>query len=284
MAEKEFELREQDRWLPIANVARLMKHTLPGTAKVSKDAKECMQECVSEFISFITSEASDKCVMEKRKTINGEDILYSMNSLGFENYSEVLKIYLAKYREQQALRQERGEIKKKKIPSAGPEGEEEEDYMKFSTINDKQQHQPQQGGQQQQQTEQPAQGTSEQEYVQQLYEQDYGGAHYSHNPDYHNYHQSPPQQDPVTAIEGTPQMQDQQTQQVDESADSGADATTTTQGIDSTNTTTKTPATTEETNLSLNLTHNVNTVVSETEELAGLANGHHGENVLYRYQ
>ena len=24
--------------------------------KVSKDAKECMQECVSEFISFITSE------------------------------------------------------------------------------------------------------------------------------------------------------------------------------------------------------------------------------------
>ena len=24
--------------------------------QVSKDAKECMQECVSEFISFITSE------------------------------------------------------------------------------------------------------------------------------------------------------------------------------------------------------------------------------------
>ncbi|ODV73053.1 Hap3p, partial [Cyberlindnera jadinii NRRL Y-1542] len=99
-------LREQDRWLPIANVARLMKNTLPSTAKVSKDAKECMQECVSEFISFITSEASDKCLSEKRKTINGEDILFAMASLGFENYAEVLKIYLAKYREQQALKQE----------------------------------------------------------------------------------------------------------------------------------------------------------------------------------
>ncbi|GMF06322.1 unnamed protein product [Ambrosiozyma monospora] len=154
--------------------------------------------------------------------------------------------------------------------------------MKFSTMNDKQQHQQQQGGQPQ--TEQLTQGTSEQEYVQQLYEQDYGGANYSHNPDYHNYHQSPPQQDPVTAIEGTPQTQDQQPQQVDESANSGTDDTTATQGLDSTSTTTKTPATTEETNLSLNLTHNVNTVVSETEELAGLANGHHGENVLYRYQ
>lgn len=107
----EFELREQDRWLPIANVARLMKNTLPPTAKVSKDAKECMQECVSEFILFITLEASDKCLREKRKTINGEDILYSMHDLGFENYAEVLKIYLAKYREQQALRQERGETR-----------------------------------------------------------------------------------------------------------------------------------------------------------------------------
>lgn len=109
---QEIELREQDRWLPIANVARLMKNTLPATAKVSKDAKECMQECVSEFISFITSESSDKCLSEKRKTINGEDILFAMSSLGFENYSEVLKIYLAKYREQQALKQERGETKR----------------------------------------------------------------------------------------------------------------------------------------------------------------------------
>lgn len=98
------ELREQDRWLPINNVSRLMKNTLPVTAKVSKDAKECMQECVSEFISFVTSEASDRCSADKRKTINGEDILISMHALGFENYAEVLKIYLAKYRQQQALK------------------------------------------------------------------------------------------------------------------------------------------------------------------------------------
>lgn len=129
----DLELREQDRWLPIANVARLMKNTLPQTAKVSKDAKECMQECVSEFISFITSEASDKCVREKRKTINGEDVLYSLHDLGFENYAEVLKIYLAKYREQQAMRQERGEprsnkktTKKAKSPEIEEEGEHEE--------------------------------------------------------------------------------------------------------------------------------------------------------------
>lgn len=54
---------------------------------------------MSEFICFITSEASDKCSNEKRKTINGEDILWSMSTLGLEKYVEPLKIYLVKYRE-----------------------------------------------------------------------------------------------------------------------------------------------------------------------------------------
>jgi hypothetical protein len=37
-------------------VARIMKKSLPDNAKIAKEAKECVQECVSEFISFITSE------------------------------------------------------------------------------------------------------------------------------------------------------------------------------------------------------------------------------------
>ncbi|RKP23924.1 histone-fold-containing protein [Syncephalis pseudoplumigaleata] len=93
------DVKEQDRFLPIANVARIMKRALPDNAKIAKEAKETVQECVSEFISFITSEASDRCQQEKRKTINGEDILWAMQSLGFENYAEALKMYLHRYRE-----------------------------------------------------------------------------------------------------------------------------------------------------------------------------------------
>uniref|UniRef100_W5NCZ8 Nuclear transcription factor Y subunit beta n=1 Tax=Lepisosteus oculatus TaxID=7918 RepID=W5NCZ8_LEPOC len=91
--------REQDIYLPIANVARIMKNAIPQTGKIAKDAKECVQECVSEFISFITSEASERCHQEKRKTINGEDILFAMSTLGFDNYVEPLKLYLQKFRE-----------------------------------------------------------------------------------------------------------------------------------------------------------------------------------------
>lgn len=128
--------REQDRFLPVANIARIMKvglnkgakfihllwdfspifffslselnlshqstinnnnntqRVLPANEKISKEAKEAVQECVSEFISFITSEASDRCQQEKRKTINGEDLLWAMGTLGFDEYGGPLKIYL----------------------------------------------------------------------------------------------------------------------------------------------------------------------------------------------
>jgi histone H3/H4 len=76
-----------------------MKRGLPANGKIAKDAKEIVQECVSEFISFVTSEASDKCQREKRKTINGDDLLWAMATLGFEDYMEPLKVYLMRYRE-----------------------------------------------------------------------------------------------------------------------------------------------------------------------------------------
>lgn len=99
--------KKQDRYLPIANIARIMKNTLPENAKIAKDSKETVQECVSEFISFITSEASDKCLQEKRKTINGDDLLWAMSTLGFDKYVDPLKVYLSKYRE--AVRGEKPE-------------------------------------------------------------------------------------------------------------------------------------------------------------------------------
>ncbi|KAF5769625.1 putative transcription factor Hap3/NF-YB family [Helianthus annuus] len=92
-------VREQDRFLPIANISRIMKKGLQANGKITKDAKETVQECVYEFISFITSEASDKCRREKRKTVNSDDLLRAMATLEFEDYIEPLKSHLTRYRE-----------------------------------------------------------------------------------------------------------------------------------------------------------------------------------------
>lgn len=110
-----YEFREQDRLLPIANgmlvvnqdprpninkqVARTMKSALPPQAKLSMDSKRCMQECVSEFIMFITSQALDQSNEVGRKTVTGEDVLLAMSLLGFEAYAEACRIYLAKFRQ-----------------------------------------------------------------------------------------------------------------------------------------------------------------------------------------
>ncbi|KAL8166375.1 hypothetical protein V2J09_007874 [Rumex salicifolius] len=92
-------VEEADRLLPIANVGKIMKQALPLPAKISKEAKETMQECATEFISFVTGEASDKCQKENRKTVNGDDICWALSSLGFDNYAVAITSYLQRLRD-----------------------------------------------------------------------------------------------------------------------------------------------------------------------------------------
>ncbi|KAL0309766.1 UNVERIFIED_CONTAM: Nuclear transcription factor Y subunit B-8 [Sesamum radiatum] len=82
-------VREQDRFLPIANISRIMKKALPANGKIAKDAKETVQECVSEFISFITSE-----YVSGHSTVEIVCCLFC-----FEDYIDPLKVYLTRYRE-----------------------------------------------------------------------------------------------------------------------------------------------------------------------------------------
>ncbi|XP_028768558.1 nuclear transcription factor Y subunit B-9-like [Neltuma alba] len=79
-------MREQDQYMPIANVIRIMRRVLPSHAKISDEAKETVQECVSEYISFITSEANQRCRQEQRKTVTADDVLWAMEKLGFDDY------------------------------------------------------------------------------------------------------------------------------------------------------------------------------------------------------
>ncbi|XP_044958626.1 nuclear transcription factor Y subunit beta-like [Hordeum vulgare subsp. vulgare] len=95
-------VREQDRLMPIANVIRIMRRALPAHAKISDDAKEAIQECVSEFISFVTGEANERCHMEHRKTVNAEDIVWALNRLGFDDYVLPLSVFLHRMREGEA--------------------------------------------------------------------------------------------------------------------------------------------------------------------------------------
>ncbi|CDK26924.1 unnamed protein product [Kuraishia capsulata CBS 1993] len=133
-----FDIKEQDMYLPIANVGKIMKRALPPQGKLSKESREAVQECVSEFISFITSQAAEKCSIEKRKTLNGEDILHAMNSLGFEHYAAALKIHLAKYRQLETSMTEKKRaayLRKKQLYKEQRERDEREKSMAGDVYN-----------------------------------------------------------------------------------------------------------------------------------------------------
>lgn len=59
--------------------------------------------CMFQMSSLLFYRASDKCQKEKRKTINGDDLLSALATLGFEDYIEPLKVYLTRYREVNAI-------------------------------------------------------------------------------------------------------------------------------------------------------------------------------------
>ncbi|KAL2469138.1 Nuclear transcription factor Y subunit B-9 [Forsythia ovata] len=70
-------MREQDQYVPIANVIRIML------------------------------EANERCHQEHRKTITPEDVLYAMERLGFENYLEPLIFFMNKHQAQEMERNSR---------------------------------------------------------------------------------------------------------------------------------------------------------------------------------
>ncbi|KAJ4872155.1 Nuclear transcription factor Y subunit B-9 [Raphanus sativus] len=89
---------EQDHYLPIANVTRIMRNILPSEARISEEAKENIRICATEYISFVTAEANDICQSERRTTITAGDILSAMSKPGFEDYVGPLSVFINRYR------------------------------------------------------------------------------------------------------------------------------------------------------------------------------------------
>ncbi|RID51610.1 hypothetical protein BRARA_H02261 [Brassica rapa] len=89
---------EQDQYLPIASVTRIMRKILPSEARISEEAKENILICATKYISFVTTEASDTCQSERRTTITAGDMLSAMSNLGFEDYVEPLNVFINRYR------------------------------------------------------------------------------------------------------------------------------------------------------------------------------------------
>ena len=65
--------------------------------KISNEARQCFVDSATEFVMFITQEASDRCVSENRRTLTGSDIVAAIENLGFgSQYAMIARMALSR--------------------------------------------------------------------------------------------------------------------------------------------------------------------------------------------
>jgi histone H3/H4 len=86
-----------------------MKKVLPDDAKVSMDAKICIEKCAVEFIRFVTSEggrfpvssssltnraiAAEYVIHRGQTLLTGHDIIVALETLDLGPYAKILRTY-----------------------------------------------------------------------------------------------------------------------------------------------------------------------------------------------
>ena len=79
--------RPHPQQLPIACIAKIManelaKSNLGYNTKISNDAKRLVQECATEFICFIMSEANSQAREAGRTSVSGQQMIDACASMG----------------------------------------------------------------------------------------------------------------------------------------------------------------------------------------------------------
>lgn len=89
---------ELDKLLPQSNIERIMKKILPSNATVHPDALRDAQLCVSELISCLASEGGMIALQRKRKIVCGEDIIQTLENMGYDSISPLIRAYINRYK------------------------------------------------------------------------------------------------------------------------------------------------------------------------------------------
>ena len=64
--------------------------------RIDKEVVELMQEMVTEFVCFVTSDMAEEVNRDRRVSLKGQDLIESLHKLGFTQIAEILEIMLPK--------------------------------------------------------------------------------------------------------------------------------------------------------------------------------------------
>ena len=63
---------------------------------IDREAVELMQELVTEFVCFVTSDMAEDVAKDRRVALKGQDLVESLNKLGFPHVADVIELMLPK--------------------------------------------------------------------------------------------------------------------------------------------------------------------------------------------
>ncbi|KAF2360601.1 Transcription factor CBF/NF-Y/archaeal histone domain [Trinorchestia longiramus] len=92
---------------------RLIKDSLPPGALVSKEARSAIARAASVFVLYATSTANALAQANKKKTLQGQDVLDAMKEMDFEQFVEPLTECLEAFKKSQQSKKELKEAKAK---------------------------------------------------------------------------------------------------------------------------------------------------------------------------
>ena len=55
-----------------------------------------MQEMVTEFVCFVTSDMAEDVTRDHRVALKGQDLVESLNKLGFQHFADIIEMMLPK--------------------------------------------------------------------------------------------------------------------------------------------------------------------------------------------
>ena len=74
-------LLDSEYLLPSASLMRVMKKALPDSVKISQDAHLLVSHLATEYICFLTSEASDLSIAAGERSIHPQDLIDAAHKL-----------------------------------------------------------------------------------------------------------------------------------------------------------------------------------------------------------
>lgn len=111
-----------DNELPKANVTRILKHALPASTALQKDAKLAISKASTVFINYLSATANDIAKSANHKTITAPDVFKALEVLELEDFVPKLQEAFTAF---QQLQQEK-KSRKKEGKTEGDEEQNEE--------------------------------------------------------------------------------------------------------------------------------------------------------------